>query len=155
MTGSPEERLAALELELPATATPLFSYVSARVAGDLLYISGQGPREPSGSYRAGKVGIDVSVEQAYADARLTGLHLLAVAKEHLGELSRVKAVIKVFGMVNATADFDRHPQVINGCSDLLVEVLGEPGRHARSAVGVGSLPGGMTVEIEAILQLSP
>lgn len=154
ITGSPEERLVALGLELPATAPPMFSYVSTRVAGDLLYISGQGPREPSGSYRAGKVGSDVSLEQAYADARLTGLHVLAVAKEHLGELSRVKAVIKVFGMVNATADFDRHPQVINGCSDVLVEVLGEAGRHARSAVGMGSLPGGMTVEIEAVLQIT-
>ncbi|EJM67414.1 putative translation initiation inhibitor, yjgF family [Pseudomonas sp. GM49] len=155
MTELPEERLAAMGLELPTTVPPQFSYISTRFVGDLLYISGQGPREPNGSYRAGKVGSDVSVEQAYADARLTGLHLLAVAKESLGKLSRVKAVVKVFGMVNATADFDRHPQVINGCSDLLVEVLGEPGRHARSAVGVGSLPQGMTVEIEAILQVGP
>ncbi|EUC20810.1 RidA family protein [Paraburkholderia hospita] len=153
VTQTPEDRLAALGLTLPETVPPLFSYISTRLAGDMLYISGQGPREQDGSYRAGKVGTEISVERAYQDARLTGLHLLAVAKEALGELSRVKAVVKLFGMVNATPDFEHHPQVINGCSELLVDVLGEAGRHARSAIGMGSLPGRMTVEIEAVLQV--
>jgi enamine deaminase RidA (YjgF/YER057c/UK114 family) len=91
------------------------------------------------------------VEEAYAEARLTGLNLLAVAKSALGELGRIEAVVKLLGMVNAEPDFADHPKVINGCSDLLVAVLGEAGRHARSAVGMGSLPNGMAVEIEAIL----
>jgi enamine deaminase RidA (YjgF/YER057c/UK114 family) len=101
------------------------------------------------------LGEDANVEDGYAEARLTGLHLLAVAKSAIGELSRIEAVVKVLGMVNAEPDFGDHPKVINGCSDLLVEILGEAGRHARSAVGMGSLPNGMMVEIEAILQIRP
>jgi enamine deaminase RidA (YjgF/YER057c/UK114 family) len=99
----------------------------------------------------GRLGKDASVEQGYEAARLTGLQLLAVARAALGELSRIEAVVKLLGMVNAEPDFEDHPKVINGCSDLMVEVLGDAGRHARSAVGMGSLPNRIMVEIEAIL----
>jgi enamine deaminase RidA (YjgF/YER057c/UK114 family) len=148
---TPEEKLASLGLVLPVSPVPVANYVPYRWAGDLLYLSGQGPKRADGTYRAGRLGRDVTIEEAYADARLTGLNLLAVAKAALGELSRIEAVVKLLGMVNAEPDFSDHPKVINGCSDLLVEVLGEAGRHARSAVGMGSLPNRMTVEIEAIL----
>ena len=148
---TPEQRLAALGLVLPATPMPVANYVPFRWAGNLLYLSGQGPRMPDGSYQIGRLGKDASVEEGYRAARLTGLQLLAVAKSAVGELSRVEAVVKLLGMVNAEPDFADHPKVINGCSDLLVEVLGDAGRHARSAVGMGSLPNRMMVEIEAIL----
>ena len=148
---TPEEKLASLGLTLPAVPEPLANYVPYRWAGNLLYLSGQGPKNPDGSLCSGRLGRDTSVEQGYEHARLTGLGLLAAAKAAIGELSRVEAVIKLLGMVNAEPDFGDHPKVINGCSDLFVEVLGEAGRHARSAVGMGSLPGGISVEIEAIL----
>jgi enamine deaminase RidA (YjgF/YER057c/UK114 family) len=148
---TPEEKLASLGLTLPDMPKPLANYVPYRWAGNLLYLSGQGPKNSDGSLCTGRLGRDTSVEQGYAHARLTGLGLLAAAKAAIGELSRVEAVIKLLGMVNAEPDFGDHPKVINGCSDLFVEVLGEAGRHARSAVGMGSLPGGISVEIEAIL----
>jgi enamine deaminase RidA (YjgF/YER057c/UK114 family) len=148
---TPEEKLTSLGLVLPEVPVPLANYVPYRWAGNLLYLSGQGPKRPDGTYRPGRLGRDATIEEAYEDARLTGLNLLAVAKSALGELSRIEAVVKLLGMVNAEPDFSDHPKVINGCSDLLVEVLGDAGRHARSAVGMGSLPNRMTVEIEAIL----
>lgn len=148
---TPEERLAALGLSLPQAPVPVANYVPFRRAGDLLYLSGQGPKRADGTYRRGRLGRDISIEDAYAEARLTGMNLLAVAKQAVGELSRIEAVVKLLGMVNAEPDFTDHPKVINGCSDLLVDVLGEAGRHARSAVGMGSLPNGMAVEVEAIL----
>jgi enamine deaminase RidA (YjgF/YER057c/UK114 family) len=149
---TPEEKIAALGLVLPDVPPPAFTYVPYRLDGATIYISGQGPRKADGSFHAGKVGADVSLEEARDHARLTGLSLLAVAKVAAGELSRVE-VLKVFGMVNATPEFADQPKVINGCSDLLVEVLGERGRHARSAIGMGSLPNGMTVEIEAVMRI--
>jgi enamine deaminase RidA (YjgF/YER057c/UK114 family) len=152
---TPEEKLASLGLVLPAVPKPVANYVPYRWAGNLLYLSGQGPRRADGSIALGKLGRDVTVEDGYQHARLTGLGLLAAAKLAIGELSRIEAVIKLLGMVNAEPDFGDQPKVINGCSDLLVEVLGEAGRHARSAVGMGSLPGGMSVEIEAILLIKP
>jgi enamine deaminase RidA (YjgF/YER057c/UK114 family) len=122
--------------------------------GDLLFLAGQGPTESSGEQHSGKVGDAVSIEEAYAHARLTGINLLAVMHERLGSLTRVKRIVKVLGMVNADPLFRFHPQVINGCSDLFVEVFGEAvGRHARSAVGTGSLPNQITVEIEAIVAI--
>jgi enamine deaminase RidA (YjgF/YER057c/UK114 family) len=148
---TPEQRLEALGLTLPPVPTPVANYVPYRFNGNVLYLSGQGPKRPDGSYRAGRLGRDISVEEAYQEARLTGLGLLAVAKAALGSLERIEAVLKLLGMVNAEPDFADHPKVINGCSDLLVDVLGEAGRHARSAVGMGSLPNRMAVEIEAIL----
>ena len=147
---TPEQRLAAMGLALPPVPVPVANYVPFRFAGNLLYLSGQGPKRQDGTYRAGRLGRDISVEEAYQEARLTGLNLLAVAKAALGELARIEAVVKLLGMVNAEPDFADHPKVINGCSDLLVEVLGEAGRHARSAVGMGSLPNRMAVEVEAI-----
>ena len=148
---TPEERLAAMGLTLPAVPSPMANYVPYRFAGNLLFLSGQGPKKPDGSFEVGRLGRDATVDDGYRAARLTGLQLLAAAKAAVGELSRIEAVVKLLGMVNAEPDFHDHPKVINGCSDLFVEVLGEAGRHARSAVGMGSLPNGIMVEIEAIL----
>jgi len=152
---TPEQRLEKLGITLPEMPVPVANYVPWRFAGPMLYLSGQGPKLPDGSYRVGRLGLNTDIAQGYADARLTGLQLLAVAKAALGELSRIEAVIKLLGMVNAEPDFSDQPKVINGCSDLFVEVLGDVGKHARSAIGVGSLPNQMTVEIEAILLVKP
>lgn len=130
-----EEKLASLGLVLPDAPVPVANYLPYRFAGNLLYLWGQGPKRADGTYRPGGLGRDATIEEAYEDARLTGLNLLAVAKSALGELSRIEAVIKLLGMVNADPDLSKHPKAINGCSDLLVEVLGDAGRHARSAVG--------------------
>lgn len=150
---TPYERLKQLGLELPRPTTPLANYVPFVMANGFLYLSGQGPRRSDGSLSTGKVGATVSTEQAYLDAQVTGLNLLATAHHALGDLGRIRRVVKLLGMVNAVPDYTDHPKVINGCSDLFVNVLGEAGRHARSAVGMGSLPGMMSVEIEAILQV--
>lgn len=149
---TPEEKLQSMGLSLPELPTPIANYVPFKVVGDMIYLSGQGPRKPDGSYHIGKVGGDVTVEQAYEHAKLVGLGLLAAAKRAAGDLSRVE-VVKLLGMVNGVPEFADQPKVINGCSDLFVEVLGERGRHARSAVGMGSLPNNMTVEIEAIMRI--
>lgn len=151
MTMTPEQKLVSLGLTLPAAPSPLAVYRPARLVGNTLYLSGQIPRNSDGSFILGKLGGDASVADGYEAARNVGLQLLAVVKATLGELSRVKAVAKVTGMVNATPDFTDHARVINGCSELLGEVLGEEGHHARSAVGMGSLPFGVMVEIEAIV----
>ena len=146
---SPEERLRALGVELPPVPEAAGNYVHAVEAGGLLFLSGKGlMTEP------GRVGESLSREQAYDHARRTGLILLAVMRESLGSLDRVARVVKVLGMVNATPDFGDHPAVINGCSDLLVEVLGERGRHARSVFGTGSLPGCAAVALEAIVEVT-
>lgn len=150
---SPAERLADLGLTLPEPATPIANFVPFVQIGDLLYLSGQGPRTADGQLMRGKVGGTVSPEDGYAHARLTGLNLLAVAQQALGDLGRVTKIVKLLGMVNSGPDFTEHPAVINGCSDLFVAVFGEAGRHARSAVGMGSLPGGISVEIEAIFAI--
>src|SRR5262249_26099217 len=147
---SAEARLKQLGLVLPKVPTPMGTYVPFRLVGNLLYLSGQGPRDEKGGSLMGKVGADVSVEEAYRRARLIGLQLLAATRQALGSLDRVEAVVKLLGMVNAVPEFKDHPKVINGCSDLFVEVFGEAGRHARSAVGMGSLPNQISVEIEAI-----
>jgi enamine deaminase RidA (YjgF/YER057c/UK114 family) len=147
---SAEQRLQSLGLELPPVPDAAGNYVHAVRTGSLLFLSGKGP---VGS-PAGKVGADVSVEQAYQHARTTGLTLISVMREELGSLDRVARVVKVLGMVNATADFGQQPAVINGCSDLFVEVFADAGRHARSAVGMGSLPAGITVEIECIIEVT-
>ena len=148
---SAEARLKQLGLVLPVVPTPLANYVPYRLHGNLLFLSGQGPRDPDGAALTGKVGADVDVAEAYRRARIIGLQLLATTSQALGSLDRVEAVLKVLGMVNAVPEFRDHPKVINGCSDLLVEVFGDAGRHARSAVGMGSLPNQISVEIEAIL----
>jgi enamine deaminase RidA (YjgF/YER057c/UK114 family) len=151
---TPEQKLNALGLALPELPKPVANYVSFKRAGDMLYLSGQGPRRNDGTMHTGKVGKDVTAKQAYDHARLVGLGLLAAMKAAAGDLGKVE-VIKVLGMVNAVADFGEQPAVINGCSDLFVEVLGERGKHARSAVGMGSLPGNITVEIEAVCRIHP
>jgi enamine deaminase RidA (YjgF/YER057c/UK114 family) len=146
--------LAARGLVLPPPPAPIANFRTFRRAGNLLFLSGQGPLEANGTLHCGKVGRDVDMAEAYKHARLTGLNLLAVTKAALGDLDRVDYVVKLLGMVNAVPDFTDHPQVINGCSDLFIEVFGNArGEHARSAVGMGSLPGGITVEIEAILAI--
>ena len=150
---SPEQRLKALNIQLPEVPAPIANFVMWRQVGNLLYLSGQGPRRPDSSIPVGRLGLNYSVEQGYADARQIGLQILATVRQALGSLDRIEGVVKLLGMVNAEPDFGQHPKVINGCSDLLVEVLGERGKHARSAVGMGSLPNGMPVEIEAIIQV--
>jgi enamine deaminase RidA (YjgF/YER057c/UK114 family) len=146
-----EHRLEELGIELPPVSPPAASYVSAVRTGNLLYLSGAGPTSPGEPTPTGKVGADVTTEEAAAHARRIGINLLAVLREELGDLDRARRVVKLLGMVNAAPDFVEHSKVINGCSDLFVEVFGEG--HARSAVGVGSLPFGMTVEIEAIFEV--
>ncbi|MFN0084607.1 MAG: RidA family protein [Blastocatellia bacterium] len=142
------DRLTEIEASLPPVPAAAGNYVHAVRTGNLLYLAGKGV------LATGKVGIEFTKEQAYEFARETGLILLAVMKQELGTLRRVKRVVKVLGMVNSTPEFGDHPFVINGCSDLFVEVFGEAGRHARSAVGMGSLPHGIPVEIEVIIEVT-
>ncbi|HEY5796957.1 MAG TPA: RidA family protein [Bosea sp. (in: a-proteobacteria)] len=151
---SAEQKLKDLGLTLPTLAAPMANYVRFKKAGDLVFLSGQGPRNPDGSIPNGKVGKEFTTEQAYEFAKSTGLGLLAAMKEAAGSLDKVE-VLKLLGMVNGVPEYGDQPKVINGCSDLLVAVLGENGRHARSAVGMGSLPGNMPVEIEAIIKVLP
>jgi enamine deaminase RidA (YjgF/YER057c/UK114 family) len=151
---TPYQRLAALGLRLPQAPEPIGNFTTHVREGSLIYLSGQGPTHADGRLHAGKVGAGVSVAEAYEHARLTGLNLLAVLHGALGDLGRVRRVVKLLGMVNAAPDFADHPAVINGCSDLFIAVFGEAGRHARSAVGFGSLPRQITVEIEAVVAVS-
>jgi enamine deaminase RidA (YjgF/YER057c/UK114 family) len=151
---SAEQTLKDKNIELPPVPGPAGNYVHAVRTGNLLYLSGKGPFDPSGGPApTGKVGGDVSAEDAYQHARSVGLTLISVMKDELGSLDKVKQIVKVLGMVNAVPEFGQQPQVINGCSDLFVEVFGDAGRHARSAVGMGSLPNGITVEIEVIIEV--
>ena len=144
-----DARLEELGITLPDVPAPAGNYVHAVRTGNLLFLSGKGPGRISG-----KVGADLTTEQAYQHARTVGLVLIAVMRQELGSLDRVSRVVKLLGMVNATPEFGEQPKVINGCSDLLVEVFGERGRHARSAVGMGSLPSGIPVEIECIVEVA-
>lgn len=148
-----EQRLKELGIELATPTSPMANYVNAVRTGNLLYLAGKGPGLPGKPLPTGKVGRDLTVEQAYGHARETGLSLIAVMKAELGDLDRVKRIVKVLGMVNAIPEFGNQPEVINGCSDLFVEVFGDRGRHARSAVGMGSLPRGIPVEIEVIVEI--
>ncbi|MDP6344149.1 MAG: RidA family protein [Alphaproteobacteria bacterium] len=151
---SAEAKLRELGIELPTAPTPVGNYVGAVRVGDLLFLSGHGPRDLDDSLMQGKVGGALSVEQGQQAARLVGLNLLATMRAELGSLDQVKRIVKVLGMVNAEADFKEHPKVINGFSDLMMEVFGEAGRHARSAVGMGSLPFQIPVEIEMIVEVA-
>ena len=150
---TPEERIAGLGLELPAPSAPVAAYVPAVRTGNLVYISGQGPIKDGSFVSAGKVGADVTLEQAQDAARITCLNGLAALKAEIGELSNVTRVVKLLVMVNSAPGFDKQPLVGNGASELLQEVFGESGRHARSAVGVAELPFGMSVEIEFIFEV--
>jgi len=152
---SAEKRLRQLGIDLGTVSAPVANYVNAVRTGNLLFLAGKGPRAVDGKRPQGKVGREYTAEQAYQHARTVGMDLLAVMRAELGSLDRVKRVVKVLGMVNAVPEFQDHPKVINGCSDLFVEVLGDAGKHARSAVGMGSLPMGIPVEIEVIVEVAP
>jgi enamine deaminase RidA (YjgF/YER057c/UK114 family) len=148
-----ENRLAELKIILPKVQPPIASYVNAVRTGNLIYLSGKGPTSSDGKFISGKVGVDLTLEEGKAAARNTGLNLLAALKAEIGDLDKVKRIVKVLGMVNCPTDFTQQPQVINGFSDLMVEVFGDKGKHARSAIGVGSLPANMAVEIEMIVEV--
>ena len=149
-----EDRLKELGLSLPETPAPAGNYVSAVTSGTMVYVSGHGPRRADGTVVAGKLGRDLSVDEGYAAARLTMLNCLASLNAEIGDLERVQRIVKLFGMVNCTEDFGRHPEVINGGSDLLTALFGERGKHTRSAVGMQSLPFGIAVEIEFIAEIA-
>jgi enamine deaminase RidA (YjgF/YER057c/UK114 family) len=148
-----EAKLQELGLELPPTPRPAANYVGAVQTGNLLFVSGHGPTREGQVAYMGKVGKDLSIEQGYEAARLVALNCLASAKSAIGNLDRIKRVVKLLGMVNCTEDFGDQPKVINGASDLLVQLFGDTGRHARSAVGMQALPFGIAVEIEMIFEL--
>ena len=148
-----EARLARLGIELPELPPPIANYVRAVRTGNLVFLAGHGPLRPEGGYVTGRLGADLTVEEGYQAARWTAIALLASLREEIGDLDRVRRVVKVNGMVRSTPDFTDQPAVINGCSDLLVEVFGDRGRHARAAVGMVSLPIGIAVEIEMIVEV--
>lgn len=148
-----EAKLDELGIELREPSPPVANYVKAVRKDDLLFLSGHGPDRPDGGLVTGKVGTDLSLEEGKEAARLTGISLLATLKREVGDLNNVERVVKVKGMVNATPDFTEHPQVVNGISDLMVEVFGENGKHARAAVGMGSLPSNIPVEIDMIVEV--
>jgi enamine deaminase RidA (YjgF/YER057c/UK114 family) len=146
-----EARLKELGIVLPELQKPVANYLPYRLVGNVLYLAGQGPRDSKGVQLTGKLGVDVSIEEGYRRARLVGLGLLAAMRDALGSLDRVDFIVKLLGMVNAAPNFNDSPKVINGCSDLFVEVFGEAGRHARSAVGNVMLPNQISVEIEGVI----
>jgi enamine deaminase RidA (YjgF/YER057c/UK114 family) len=153
--GKVEQKLKELGLELPAVPAPLAQYVPAMKAGELLFVSGQVPLTEGRFLHTGKVGAEVTLEQARDCARLCALNCLAAAGTVIGDLDRIRQVVHVRGFVNCLPDFDRQPEVINGASELLVQVFGEAGRHARAAVGTSSLPRNAPVEIEMVLRVEP
>ena len=150
---SAEQKIRELNLELPPAPSPGGVYKPIVIAGNMAYISGHGPVLPDGTMMTGRVGADLDLEGGRAAARQVGLAILATFRVQLGSLDRVKRVIKSLGMVNCTPDFGEHPQVINGYSELMGEVFGEEGIGARSAVGMGSLPGNIAVEVEAVFEI--
>lgn len=151
---SPEERLAALGIVLPEPDPPVANYVRAVRTGNLVFLAGHGPTLADGTgFVTGEVGTDLTVEQGYDAARLTAISLLASLKAEIGDLDKVRRIVRVFGMVNAVDGFGEQPEVINGASDLLVEVFGDRGRHARAAVGMASLPRNIAVEIEMVVEV--
>lgn len=152
-TSNPETRIRELGISLRTPGLPTANFLGAVRVGNMVYLSGHGPKKADGEYMKGKVGDVFNLEQAQAAARLTGINLLEALKAEVGNLNNVKRIVKVLGMVNAVPTFDQHSQVINGFSDLMVEVFGESGKHARSAIGLGSLPMNIPVEIEMIVEM--
>ena len=150
----PEARLAELGIVLPDPGAPVANYVNAVRSGNLLFLAGKGPNLPEGGYVTGKLGRDLSVEEGYEAARLTAIQHIAVLNAELNDLRSVRRIVKVTGMVNAMPDFTDNSAVINGYSDLMAAVFGERGKHARAAVGMASLPLGIAVEVEAIVEIS-
>jgi len=153
MSQDAETKLKEKGIVLTAPGKPVANYVNAVRVGNLLYLAGKGPTKPDGSNITGKVGKDLTIEQGYEAARLTALNHLAVLKAELGSLNKVKRIVKVLGMVNCTEDFKDQPRVINGYSDLMVEIFGDKGKHARSAVGMYALPMNIAVEVEVIVEV--
>lgn len=149
----PEKKLKELGIQLIEPTKPIANYVKAVRTGNLVFLAGHGPTRADGTNITGKVGSDLSVEQGYEAARVTGISLLSTLKAEIGDLSKVKRIVKVLGMVNCHSDFTDQPKVINGFSDLMVAVFGEKGKHARSAVGMNALPSNITVEIEMIVEV--
>ncbi len=150
---NPEAKLSDLKIVLRDQGIPVANYVHAVRAGNLLFLAGKGPKQANGENVVGKLGTALSVEEGYAAAREVAINQLSVLKAELGNLNKVKRVVKVKGMVNAAPDFTNHSKVINGYSDLMVAVFGDAGKHARAAVGMGSLPGNMAVEVEMIVEV--
>ena len=153
--ADPEARLKELGIVLPTASAPVANYVNAVRTGNLLFLAGKGPTGPDGKDVVGKLGRDLTVEEGYRAARYVAINQLAVLKAELGNLKRVKRIVKVLGMVNSDPSFGQQPQVVNGCSDLLVEVFGDKGRHARSSVGMAALPNNIAVEIEIVVEIEP
>ena len=151
MTGQIETKLNEMGVDLPTTA-PAGSYVPTTTSGNVLYVSGQIPMGPNGPEHIGKLGDTISVEDGQAAARLCAINILGQAKVALGDLDRITRILKTQNFVNAAADFTQHPEVANGASDFLVEVLGDKGRHARAAIGMSSLPRGVAVEVDAVIE---
>lgn len=148
------DRIKELGITLPESPSPVANYIPVVKTGNLIYLSGVGPADkPDGTSYTGKLGKDLSIDQGYDAARLTGVNIISRLNGFLDDLDQVKQIVKVLSMVNATPDFLDPPAVTNGCSDLLVEVFGDKGRHARSAIGVATLPGGMPIEIELIAEI--
>ncbi len=153
LAETPEEKLAGMDIELVEPGPPEGLFVPAVTSGKLVFLSGHGPRKPDGGYVTGKVGADISIEEGRLAARYTCIALLGSLKQEIGQLSKVKRIVKVFGMVNVADGFNQTPAVINGCSQLLIDLWGENGRHARAAVGMAELPFDIAVEIEMVVEL--
>ncbi|MDH5608883.1 MAG: RidA family protein [Cyclobacteriaceae bacterium] len=149
-----EERIASLGIVLTEPSAPVASYVNAVQTGNLIFLAGKGPSKPDGGYVEGKLGVDLTIEEGYEAARLTAIQQLSSLKAEIGDLNKVVRIVKVLGMVNASADFTEHPKVINGYSDVMVSVFGERGKHARAAVGMASLPSNIAVEVEMIVEVA-
>ena len=153
LAETPEEKLAGMGIELVEPDPPAGLFVPAVTSGKLVFLSGHGPRKPDGGFVAGKVGSDISIEEGQLAARYTCIALLASLKQEIGELSRVKRIVRVFGMVNVAEGFNQTPAIINGCSQLLIDIWSDNGRHARAAVGMAELPFDIAVEIEMVVEL--
>ena len=150
---NPEERLRELNITLPTPPQPVANYVNGVRAGNLIFLAGKGPKYPDGRELTGKLGGNITIDQGYEGARQTAINQLSVLKEMLGDLNKVKRIVKVLGLVNSSPNFIDQPKVVNGFSDLMVDVFGERGKHARAAIGVNSLPRGQAVEIELVVEV--
>ncbi len=150
---NPEGKLQELGISLNTPSAPVANYVNAVRTGNLIFLAGKGPRKADGENITGKLGADLSIAQGYEAARITGINQLSVLKAELGNLNKVKRIVKVKGMVNCTPDFTDQPKVVNGYSDLMVAVFGDKGKHARAAVGMGSLPSNIAIEVEMIVEV--
>ena len=153
LAQKPEDKLKQLGIELPPIPSPIASYVNFVKTGNLLFLAGKGPQNAAGEYTKGKLGAGLTTEQGYEAAKLTAIIQLAVIKEAVGDLSKVKRIVKVNGYVNSDSNFYDHPKVINGFSDLMIAVFGDKGKHARTSLGVAALPMNMAVEIELIVEI--